>query len=176
MTHSGFNTSTNLGMAQQVESADAENAASENPSKSIGADFTGKWQLVSNHNLDAFLTSQGLGWAKRKLAAMAWITIELKHEGDTLHINTKTPIKNIEQILTINGTDIEMEHPLSGAKVRFNLKWKDDAKMVLVIKSHDLDTNRKVTAERFMPNVNEMIDKMVNDKGATMSRKFKRVQ
>ena len=104
------------------------------------------------------------------------LLLELKHEGDTLHINTKTPIKNIEQILTINGTDIEMEHPLSGAKVRFNLKWKDDAKMVLVIKSHDLDTNRKVTAERFMPNVNEMIDKMVNDKGATMSRKFKRVQ
>ena len=163
-------------MAQQSDTAESKNDALESISKSIGADFTGNWQLVSNHNLDAFLTSQGLGWAKRKLAAMAWLTVELKHSGNTLHVNSKTPIKNIVQILTIDGRETEMEHPLSGAKMRFNIKWKDDSKKVLIIKSHDLDTNRKATVERWMPNENEMIDKMVNDKGATMSRNFKRVQ
>ena len=163
-------------MAQAVDADQKEEKQQDASAETSWTDFSGSWKLETNNNLDAFLKSQGVGFAKRKIAAVASVTLKLDHKGDSLKIETQTPIKNMNQELKLDGKDTEMENPMTGDKVKFNLTWKDDTKTVIVIKSNNLTTKRIVTTERSIPSQNQMIDEMVNDKGAKMSRVFKRIE
>ena len=136
--------------------------------------FSGTWQLESNHNLDTFLKSQGVGFAKRKISSIASVTLKIEHNGDSLRVETQTSFKNWSLDMNIDGNDQETDDPVTGEKIRFNLSWKSEAKRIMVIRIYNLSTKRTITNERSMPTMNELRENMVNDKGATMLRVFKR--
>ena len=135
--------------------------------------FTGIWQLKTNENLDNFLKSQGIGYMKRKLMAMASVTLTIDHKGDIMKVKAKLPIGEIDEELALDGTEKYTTNPM-GDEIKMAANWKDDTKQILIIKTYNLKTKKDVTMERSMPDKNTLIDKMTNVDGISMIRNFKR--
>eukprot|EP01083_Nonionella_stella_P135154 411088_1 len=139
------------------------------------ADFSGKWELVTTDNMDEFLTAQGVGFVKRKLAAKGSMTMTIVQETDKiLKINAASTLKTVDQVIILNDKEFEMESPM-GHKLKVIAKWEDDTKQCIVMSINNLDTKKQTTMRRTMPSNDKMEDEVENDKGNKMVRKFKRV-
>ena len=146
----------------------------ENKEEVQPADFTGAWVLKTNENLDAFLKSQGVGWAVRKVAAAASMTINIEQSETSLKIKAKLPIGSpIDQDIPLDGTKITNKTP-TGDDGTIIIQWKDDKKQVLVMKTENLTKKTSATIERYMPDKDTMKDDIVNAKGVKMTRIFNR--
>ena len=139
------------------------------------ADFSGVWELTTNENLDNFMKSQGIGWAKRKLMSVASVTLTIDQDNNKniMKVKAKLPIGEVDEELVLDGSTKETKNPM-GDTIKMCAAWKDDKKQILVIKTDNQKTKKKVTMERSMPNINELKDQMTNEDNISMVRTFKR--
>eukprot|EP01084_Bolivina_argentea_P166664 289313_1 len=139
--------------------------------------FSGIWVLKTNENLDNFMKSQGIGYLKRKLLAMASITLTLEHKGNILHAKVKLPIGEVDEKIPLDGTDKETTNPM-GDKIKMSANWSEDKNKpgTLVIKTYNYNKKNATTLTRVMPDENTLKDTMSNQSGVSMTRTFKRKQ
>eukprot|EP00484_Ammonia_sp_Unknown_P020822 CAMPEP_0197028814 /NCGR_PEP_ID=MMETSP1384-20130603/8415_1 /TAXON_ID=29189 /ORGANISM="Ammonia sp." /LENGTH=180 /DNA_ID=CAMNT_0042457873 /DNA_START=26 /DNA_END=568 /DNA_ORIENTATION=+ len=159
--------------AEQADEKKEENESAAADASTVGVNFTGAWELTTNENLDEFMKSQGIGYMKRKLMSMASITLNIDHKGESLKVNAKLPIGEINEELTFDGKEKTTKNPM-GEEVRMKAEWSDGSKTKLIIKTHNIKNDKKVTMERTMPDANTLQDVMTNDQNITMTRTFKR--
>eukprot|EP00486_Rosalina_sp_Unknown_P004939 CAMPEP_0201567562 /NCGR_PEP_ID=MMETSP0190_2-20130828/8107_1 /ASSEMBLY_ACC=CAM_ASM_000263 /TAXON_ID=37353 /ORGANISM="Rosalina sp." /LENGTH=173 /DNA_ID=CAMNT_0047987695 /DNA_START=27 /DNA_END=548 /DNA_ORIENTATION=+ len=158
---------------EQEQAKDNEDAKGDDKNENEPQNFTGIWELKTNDNLDAFMKSQGIGYMKRKLMSMASVTLTIDHQGDTMKVKAKLPIGEINEELPLDGTTKQTTNPM-GDEIKMTASWKDDTKQVLIIKTDNLKTKKKVTMTRSMPDKDTLKDEMTNDQGISMTRNFKR--
>ncbi|XP_048364453.1 fatty acid-binding protein, adipocyte-like [Sphaerodactylus townsendi] len=58
--------------------------------------FVGIWKLVSSENFDDYMKELGVGYATRKIAAVAKPNVVISCKGDVITIKTESTFKNTE--------------------------------------------------------------------------------
>ncbi|KGL76641.1 Myelin P2 protein [Tinamus guttatus] len=58
--------------------------------------FAGTWKLVSSDNFDEYMKELGVGFATRKMAAVAKPSVTITRNGDVIIIKTESTFKNTE--------------------------------------------------------------------------------
>eukprot|EP01084_Bolivina_argentea_P060981 111427_1 len=140
---------------------------------SFGTDFSGNWILKTNENLDNFLKAEGISFIKRKYRGLESITLNIKQNGDILKVKVISPMGEVNEELRLDGSEKEMINPMK-QKIKVIAHWSDNTREILVIRTHNLETNKVITLNRSMPDENTLQDVSVNQQGIKMVRTFKR--
>ncbi|MEV7419117.1 lipocalin/fatty-acid binding family protein [Streptomyces sp. NPDC089919] len=66
----------------------------------VVVEYTGKFELVSAENFDAYLSAVSVGTVTRKAASTSKPTTEVAVDGETWTIRTVTPFNTVELVFT----------------------------------------------------------------------------
>eukprot|EP01084_Bolivina_argentea_P303370 523747_1 len=138
------------------------------------ANFSGIWELISIDNAENYMKSEGMGYMRRKLLQKLSLTYSLEHHENEMKLHAKFLFGSFDIEYSLDGKVKETLSPMEKHKTRLNAIWFDDRKQKIIIKTHDLITNKKTILERWMPNKNELYDTITNEKKISMTRRFKR--
>lgn len=135
----------------------------------VAVDFSGKWALRTSENLDEYLKSMGVGFAKRKLAAAASMKQEVIQTGhEKIQIKNEDPRGKQDITLTTDGKENKFKN-MQGEDMIGKCTWNDDKTKL----TQEFSGKKSMTVVRYIQN-GEMILEVTNDKGVTMKRFFKK--
>jgi hypothetical protein len=159
-----------------------------NTTDCIGPQLNGIWKEVSISNLDAFLAAIGIGWLKRKAAAMlikvqthiilydeATQTIIIRTLGkrggpDENKINIGKPTQITAQVV---DPDKMEDSKTTGAAMTLNMSWND--KKDILLNDLEVENIGELHVERSIIGKQMKVEVTHKKSGVTMYRMFDKV-